>query len=256
MSIGYERYAIYWVPAVASKLANFGCAWTGWCAEEGSHYPRMRARELPRPLEQLTAETSRHGLHGIYKAPFALSRGRSHWGLERVVQSLAEEAAPIACGGLRLAVVGGRVALLPIEPPAGLNRLVARIGRAMLAYDTRAVARRMGFEDQAEPFQAEVPEPTGAVAVVDAHRFHLPLTDRLDLGDAYAVVAYLRPLLAPILAQSLVLGDLALVGDPGGNRPWRVIDRHPLVGATARRGARVYEPFAIDDTNGPRPEVV
>lgn len=251
MATDYERYAIYWVPASASRLGTFGAGWTGWCAEAGTHCPRPGLRGLPQPLPRLTADLSRHGLHGVLRAPFRLGSGRSQWALERAVQLLADETPTIILPGLRMAVVGGRVALVPEPAVPALNRLVARIGRTLLSLGGDTVLRP-GMAEAPSCFDgagATSPEALRAedLPVIDAHRFHVPLTDRVPLGTAYAVVAHLRPVLAPILAQRLVLGDLALVGDPGGERPWRVIDRYPL--ALPQPARRDYEPFAVAATH-------
>ena len=70
-------------------------------------------------------------------------------------------------------------------------------------------------------------------------RLHLPLTDRLDPGRARAVLAKLETRLAPVLARRQSVADLALVGDPGGGRPWRLLQRYALSGEPASSNAPV-----------------
>ena len=62
----------------------------------------------------------------------------------------------------------------------------------------------------------------------DAHRFLIPLTDRLPLEVAFRVMEELQPLLEPVMGASRRLHDVELMGDPGEGRPLRVLQRYDL----------------------------
>ncbi len=40
MPTHFDQYAISWVPQLPDPLAQFGAAWTGWCAERGEDISR------------------------------------------------------------------------------------------------------------------------------------------------------------------------------------------------------------------------
>jgi hypothetical protein len=54
------------------------------------------------------------------------------------------------------------------------------------------------------------------------------LTDQLGLEIAFEVLQQLEPVLKPILDEPRRMHDLALMGDPGGGRPLRVLQRYEL----------------------------
>jgi hypothetical protein len=227
----YESYAIWWVPLPGTGLARFGAEWTGWCADRGIVSPDPAAatdgagtggtvsagpQGTPRSL-------ARRGLHAGLRSPFRLAPGRSRWALEDALAELAEHREPILLPPLELTVFDGRVALAPAQPDRAVAELVCAVAEA------------------ARPFALPLPyaEPGagtegGALSPAPLERLHLPLTDRLDLGQAYAVVAELGARLAPVLARRQRIADLALVGYPGGGRPWRLLQRHVLAGEAAR----------------------
>jgi hypothetical protein len=71
----------------------------------------------------------------------------------------------------------------------------------------------------------------------DAHRFIIPLTDRLPLEAAFQVMEELQPLLEPMMSTPRRLHDVALMGDPGEGRPLRVLQRYDLSDTPVQRGA-------------------
>jgi hypothetical protein len=230
----YESYAIWWVPRPGSALAQFGAAWTGWCADRGVVTPApadLAAAGAPR---NMPGWLGRRGLHASVSSAFRLASGRSCWALEDALADLTERTDAVMLPPLELTVFDGRVALALARPDAAVALLSKTVAEAVRPF---ALPLPFGaFEDGG----AEDPgsgDRGGHAATLE--RFHLPLTDRLDLGRAYEVVAGLRSRLAPVLAPSQRVEDLAFVGDPGGGRPWRLLQRHALAGETARRQSRV-----------------
>jgi hypothetical protein len=229
----YGAYAIWWVPRPGTGLAQFGAEWTGWCADRGivsagaSGGAATGGGRGGRPV--LRRPVLRRGLHASLSSPFRLAADRSAWALEDALADLAVRTEAVRLPPLELTVFDGRVALVLARPECAVARLVAAVGDTV-----RPFALPLPF---AAPDGGAGPEGCGreGCAVPSLDRFHLPLTGRLDLGRCYEVVAELGAMLAPVLARRHRIADLALVGDPGGGRPWRLLQRHVLAGETAHR---------------------
>ncbi len=235
MSGGFERYGVYWVPASSDALARFGARWTGWCAEQGEFRPRFAGSDWGFDLESITRQIRRHGLHGVIRAPFALRQGASVFALEHALGTIAEVGVGFPLPALRLAVVGGRVALAP----GAANHAVA----SLVSDVAKATARLAASETDSRPPPAWCArERRGQVVqlpVADVHRFHVPLTDPLPLDVAFEIMERVRHVLEPMLTQPRFFGEIALVGDPGCDRPLRLLQRYELRLRPIRPATRV-----------------
>jgi Protein of unknown function (DUF1045) len=224
----YENYAIWWVPRPGTALAEFGAEWTGWCADRGTVAPDPSADRPAGKCRSVPRSLVRRGLHASIRAPFRLSPGRSRWALEDALAELAELHAPITLPPLELTVVDGQVALAPAWPDRAAAGLVAAVAEATRPFALPQPHAAPGARANGTGWRAP-----------SRNRLHLLLTERIDPDKARPVVAELEAQLAPVLARRQRIGDLALVGDPGGGRPWRLLQRHALAGEPARMTARV-----------------
>lgn len=231
----YDSYAIWWVPRPGTALGQFGAEWTGWCADRGviSSDPAS-AGDGPATARWLALR----GLHASLGAPFRLAPGRSCWALEDALAELGERNEPILLPALKLTFFDGCVALALARPERAVAALAAAVAEAVGPFALPLPRPAPG----GEPDAGGVGDP--ACPTTSPDRLHLPLTDRLDPGHAYAVAVELEGRLAPVLTRRQRIADLALVGDPGGGRPWRLLQRHPLSGEPARRDARVPDGMA------------
>ncbi len=235
----YERYALYWVPSAEDPVARLGRDWTGWCADRGERTPRRPIPGIGACAASLVAETARHGLHGVLVAPFRPTSPRAVWALEQALDHVACASAPVRLPGLRPALVEGRVALVPRRLPADLDCLMGRV---------RAALHGLGGPPAVAPIDLRrILSGNFRPGVLTGDRFHLPLTDAVEPETGAAVLARLGPLTEMIVTRSLVIEEVALMGDPGGRRPLRVLRRYPLLAceSEARIGAAL-------ETRGPR----
>jgi len=244
MSDEFAKYAVYWVPKSPDALAQFGVAWTGWCAERGEHRARGEFFDIAVDIPAITRQVWRHGSHAVVKAPFRLRAGRSRFSVEHALERVIDRTVAFRLPHLRLAVIGGSVALVPDQSCSALDDLVAGVGEAMAPLDAAThdlAAPANGFAE------AQAPAPVGITGedidslvqlpAADAHRFHMPLTDQLGLEIAFEVMAELQPLLEPMLGAARRLHDVALMGDPGGGRPLRVLQRYDLSATPLQRAS-------------------
>jgi len=235
----FERYAVYWVPGRPDDLASFGSSWTGWCAERGEPRERSVTEDFADDIARATRELSLHGFHGVLKAPFRLGKGHSVWSVERALQAVAEELVAAPLPEMEVAVTDGQVAMISTRPDSGLSALLARIEGALaplVAAPVPVTGRRNGSGSQAGERLSQLPAS-------DAHRFRLPFTDRLDIATAFRIRDQLTPILAPMLAGSRTIEDLALMGDPGEGRPLRVLQRFDLRETPLRSGSAALPCF-------------
>jgi hypothetical protein len=225
----FERYAVYWVPGRNDGLTRFGSSWMGWCAEMGEPRPRHAAEGLSADIAAVTREVALHGFHGVIRAPFRLRPGRCRWSVERALELAADQLVATPLPPFELAVIGGRLALVPDRPDTALALAVGRVEAAIrpLADDCSATPRAAAGPQAAMGRLRQLPASP-------AHRFHLPLTDRIDLGAAFSIRDEIALRLEPLLGAPRQFADLALMGDPGGSRPFRVLQRFELHDTLAR----------------------
>jgi hypothetical protein len=178
----------------------------------------------------IARETCRHGFHGVIRAPFRLLPERSQFALEHALEMISEQCVGFALPKLRLAVVGGRVALVPRETSAALGALVASTAAAIAS-----LAEGPAVVEPPAPCTRDGRGQVVQLPAAEAHRFHAPLTDPLPLAAAFEVVERLRPALEPSLDEPRWLSELALMGDPGEGRPLRLLLRYELRQTPVRR---------------------
>lgn len=219
-----ERYAIWFVPPEDSPLAKFGRAWTGWCPESGS---RQKGSALSRFADlhaNLPAHLRLGGLHAPISPSFRLAEGRSPWALERALAEFAASMSPITLSPLRLEIKGTRARLAFDPAPLALTELVAAVVEALRPLHMIAPIDAMASA-----------ETTGNGAVIqpaDAADRNPAMWPCFWLSGSSSaaprIIEKLTPILKPIIEKPITLSDLALIYDPGGNRPWRVLERFEL----------------------------
>ena len=236
MSDGFKKYAVYWMPKHTDPLAQFGASWTGWCAETGESRSRGVFGDLSVEIPKITRHIRLHGLHGVIKAPFRLGACCSPLSLEHTLGPLVEDSVSFQLPRLRLAVVGGCVALIPSQGSPEISDLADRIGKALAPLDAAVPANSVAEPEPEVVVPVHPSEPDGVPTVDPAiefpttvdDRFHMPLTDPIGPELALEVIEKLLPALQPILRQPRQLSDLALMGDPSEGRPLRLQRRYDM----------------------------
>jgi putative phosphonate metabolism protein len=226
---GIRRYAIYAAPE--GRLAEFAHGWLGWDAYRGRARPHPVLPGLPRPLAELTEAPRKYGFHGTLKAPFRLAAGGDPAALGWAIEALAERCPPAAADGLRLARLGGFVALVPAGDEAAIAALAARTVEALDAFRAPPTAAEIARRDpdRLTARQRVLLDRWGYPYVMEEFRFHLTLTGDLPEAEAAAVEAVLRPRLARLLPKRFVIDSLALFGEAADGR-FHLLARYPLRG--------------------------
>ncbi|MDX2266124.1 MAG: DUF1045 domain-containing protein [Hyphomicrobiales bacterium] len=226
----FERYAIYWAPPRGSGLAEFGRAWLGSDAEAGAYTLTREHFGLPYALSQrAVASPRRYCLHATMKAPFRLAPGRDESELRAAMAAFASRRRRFAAGPLKLHAYGDYLTLLPETPLADLDWLAAE---CVVAFD--AFRAPLNDADRARrprdlpAHQAALLGQFGYPYVLSEFRFHVTLAGPLPTAELSEVRDALAPAVAPFCAGPLAIEELCLFGDPGGDGPFRLIERFPL----------------------------
>lgn len=231
----HARYAIYYTPARESALGRFGIAWLGWDHYLGQPVPPIRTTRLSREqYAEVTASPRRYGFHATLKAPFRLAAGRTESELGNALADFARSQLAVTIPGLFLARIGGFVALVPAQVPAGLadlaNAAVTSFDRFRSALDPAELARRRaaGLTNR----QNALLDAWGYPYVLEEWRFHITLTDTVQDGIRDTVLEELTPRVAAFASQPLRIDAVALFRQPDRETPFTVSRVFPLQGPT------------------------
>lgn len=207
------RYALYFAPP-PGDFATAAAQWLGRDTLTGADYAPLHP-DLP----ALSASARRYGFHGTLKPPFCLAHGLTEQDLLAGIEVVGAALRPASVPGLRVAALGGFLALVPVGETAGLDALagqiVTRLDRFRAPLTPADRARRN--PDALSPRQRDLLDNWGYPYVLDEFRFHLTLTDRLTPDQAAALTPLAEAHFAPHLAQPLVLDAVAVfVEDEAG----------------------------------------
>ena len=227
------RFALYYLPAAGSPLARFGAVWLG---RDAARPPGWLAGIDAAGWRRMVAVPALYGLHGTLKAPFRLAPGRDRAGLEKAVRRLAAAWPAFQEPPLRLANMGGFLALVPARPAPAMAQLAAAAVAGLDGFRApplpeELARRRVGLDARQETLLAR----WGYPYVMDAFRFHLTLTCRLGDGAREQVAAVLAPQVAPFCRRPWAMTEIALVRQAAPGAPFQAVGRYRL----AARGRRV-----------------
>jgi putative phosphonate metabolism protein len=227
---GFKRYAIYYAPR-RGAFAEAAAEWLGWDVATGKPVAQPDLADLPARLHYLTASPRKYGFHGTLKAPFRLAAGQTESALQAAVAGLARRLAPVRMAGLRLARLGGFLALIPDGDESGLLAMASDVVRALDSFRAPLTpeerARRK--PDGLSPRQRELLDHWGYPHVMELFRFHLTLTDDLPQDQVMPVAEVAQDWFAPVLPAPFVIEDLCLFAEDFQGR-FHLIGRHALLG--------------------------
>lgn len=212
-------------------MAAFGRRWLGRDVEGGAAVDRLAVDGLAAAdLDAITADPRHYGFHGTLKPPFALADGCTADELLAAVVAFARGRPSLDLGRLKLARIGGFIALVPAQPGAGLAALAAdcvhEFDRFRAPADPAELARRRAAG--LTPRQDELLVRWGYPYVMDEFRFHLTLTGQLAAPLRERAWQALVPLTAPLCTAPVVVRDLVVFRQSERTAPFQVLARVPL----------------------------
>lgn len=226
------RYAIYFVPRPGSPLKRFADAWLGRNPDSDEPVAQPVVEGLtPHRLHEITASPRHYGFHATLKAPFMPVPRLEADALLGDIESFAGARRRLEVR-LRVGELGGFLALVPAEAAPNLDRLAADCVREFDRHRAPLPEHDRQRRDlsRLSPVEREHLERWGYPYVLDRFRFHMTLTGVLEQPERGAVAAILERALAPLLAEPLVIDQLALLAQTHRVAPFRVVARFPLHG--------------------------
>ena len=224
----FVRYAIFYTPP-PGHFADFGAAWLGWDGARGivAEHPDIAGFDVA----TITETPRKYGLHGTIKPPFRLAPGTTAQELQSAVESLCKSLPPIQLEGVELAVLGRFLALCPVGDTGPLNTCAARVVKELDRFrapltDDELAQRRSG---NLTSVQDENLKQWGYPHVMNAFRFHITLTGKLNKRLASELKTTLDPILESILPRPFVINSLTLVGQRTDGM-FVEVKRYPLSG--------------------------
>jgi hypothetical protein len=221
----FTRYGIYYTPT--GTLADLGSAWLGWDIAKGIS---LQQPSIAGPnLELITRRPRRYGFHATIKPPFGLAEGTSEAGLVLAFEALCENLRTVTLDGLTVQRMGRFLALMPEGSQKALRDLAAKAVRDLDQFRAPPDAEELTRRRKARLSAAQEANllDWGYPHVMDAFRFHMTLTARLDAVDVVqrSAAAYFEG----ALSAPFVIDALTLVGE-GADGMFHQIKRMPLLG--------------------------
>lgn len=225
---GFRRFAVYYLPepgALADELSS----WLGWDIATGQPvaHPVIDGWDVP----ALTATPRKYGAHGTIKPPFALVDSHSLAELDAAMGALCASVEPVVLEGLKVARLGGFLALVPKGDTNALSLLAAatvsglddfRAPQSQAQIDKRRAAGLTNRQD-------ELLERWGYPYVMDEFRFHITLTGKVDEVNGEALRKVLKKRIKPLLTKPFVIESLCLAGEDEAGM-FHLIHRYALTG--------------------------
>lgn len=223
------RYAIYFTPAPAADLWQFGCAVLGYDSWQRRDvaYPECATADHG-TFATWSATPQRYGFHATLKAPFHLIENADEAHVVAAVRELARGLTPFGLGRLQVSAIGRFIALVPVaSPPALADLAFACVEscehlRAPLTEADRERRQKSGLTGQ----QAHYLEQYGYPYVKDAFRFHMTLTGPLEGTERDRAQSVLRDLYG-IIDRPVALDAVTLARQDDGER-FVLLERCPL----------------------------
>ncbi|MEP3055775.1 DUF1045 domain-containing protein [Ascidiaceihabitans sp.] len=213
----FERYAVFYTCPTDSDLARFAARWLGWDSASGAKMPRFATDGLD--VAEITQNPHKYGFHGTIKAPFRLAEGMGQQDLEAGLDALCSTVQIAPLPQLHLARLGRFLALVPKGDINLLQGLAAQVVQDLDVF--RAPLSAAEIERRAPhrltPQQRGYLDTWGYPHVLDAFRFHMTLTDRLDKPTAAQASAILEKALTG-MAMPVQIDALTLMGQATDGR--------------------------------------
>lgn len=228
-----ERVAIYYTPAAGSPLSTFAAGWLGRDVVSVDEISRPNVDGLdPAWQAAITRSPRRYGFHGTLKAPFTLAGDQSLDDLHQALANFVAGRPAVTLSGLELSDLYGFVALVPATEAPAINDLAAACVETFERY--RAPLSPADLERRRQSkltcHQDELLVRWGYPYVMEEFRFHLTLSEFLELAERQRVMAALRPLVQPYCQEPLTIDAVSLLLQNDRQSPFVMVDRFPLSG--------------------------
>lgn len=232
------RYAICFTPTASDPLSLVAANWLGRNVYSGEMVEPPAIRGLGiHEIAFHTALPRRYGFHGMLKAPFRLAEEASEPLLLRDLMRFSGSFVPFEIPRLEVARLGNFYSLTPSRLCEPLNYLAAALVQEFDRF--RAPLSEVEIEcsdpDELSAAQFANLHRWGDPYVMDEFRFHMTLTGPVSHGDMPRIERVLRDFFEPVLAEPVMVANVALMMEEGAGGPFRVHSLHPMGKVSARK---------------------
>ncbi len=228
---GFERYALYYAPALGTELAFKGNSWLGRDPETGEALQRPNFSSLAsHQMSQWLSAPARYGFHATIRAPFRLKAGASIDQLDDCLTRAIQSQSPVISSSLTIRKFSSFYALCPSDAHAQINTLAAYFVRLLEPFRASLDAFELSRRRQV-PLTVQQDENLvnwGYPFVFDEFRFHMTLSGNVPNTEQDTFERILDEYWAPVLKEPFQLSQLCLFGDPGGGLPFKLLKRYEL----------------------------
>ncbi len=219
----FERYAIYFAPDRQHPLWSTAAQWLG----RDPSGPAVRQTDVAglarADLDARSTSARRYGFHATIKAPMRLPPGIAADQLASELECFVATRPPVSLGQMKLALIDGFLALVPIEQSPAVTGLAADVVehfdrfRAPLEADDR---RRRLAGGTLSPRQIDLLDRFGYPYVLEQFQFHMTLTDRLPRDEQELYRAAATRHFGALVESELELDRLVLFAEPQAGQPF------------------------------------
>ena len=220
------RYAINFTPARDAPLTSAASAWLGRDAFTDERLPAPRLATMnPEEISYHTAAARRYGFHATLKAPFSLSEQETELSLMCALDSFAGRARSFLIPRLGIARIAGLFALVPVFPVPELSAFAGDVVRSFERFraplsDVEIARRNPGALTPAEVRNLV---QWGYPYVLEAYRFHMPLTGRVPASEAQRVQNALEEVFSSLLAAPILVNGVSVFIEREPGAPFTVL---------------------------------
>src|SRR5258707_1798120 len=235
MTAAQDRYAIYFSPDQESALGIFGRQGLGYDADAGEPIEQPGLAPLSRQrLAEIPAEPRRYGFHATLKPAFALAEGRGVEELSVAMEAFAAQRHSVLAPPLTLASLSGFWALVSLRHCGTVDRLAEDCVRWFDAFrappsiDELSRRRSAGLSEAEDALLVR----WGYPYVMEAFRFHLTLTQRLDPAEGARLAGELSSMVAPLCREAVNIDAIGLFHQPTPQANFRLVRPYRLACAS------------------------
>lgn len=227
-----SRYAIYYTPASDSPLARFGASWLRRDHLGVDFTDHMEIVQLSDQRQFEMTQTPRHyGFHATLKPPFRTHQGVGFEVIDEALQEFASHHKPFEVPALELSILDGFIALRPRQDSKKLLNFAAKCVRAFDQFRISPTDRERAkcFQLNLTDRQKQHFKDWGYPYVMEDFRFHMTLTDRLDVLEQESVLQGLSEKTTCVLnGKPWMLDSVTLVKQSTSTSRFKDLKRYPL----------------------------
>lgn len=231
-----ERYAIYYAPAADDPLWAKTADWLGWDALSGKAVDGPLPGVAREALFARSVSARRYGFHATIKPPMSLRDGVDGAELQRALADFAATAQPVSMGKIKLALLDGFIALIPVVQSEELTSFAGEVVEAFEPYRAPLSPAERGRRldgRQFSPRQIELIDRYGYPYVFEEFQLHMTLTDRLAEPERETYMRAASQHFGALAEAEMVLDRLVLFHEPEAGGPFVRLEDYVLTGEAA-----------------------